>query len=497
MIKKIVVFFISLIFITNTYIAEQVFTMYGFDGENSNRDWDKKQFFIRMEEISNVKFEFKQFNKYNEWLEYKNNIVSSNILPDVLFKASLTKTEQIELYKAGKLLNLEPLIKEYAPNFYKLMLENEEIKNSITLPNGEIVSLPTIHPYPSQNIMWINKNWLDNLNLTIPNDINTLESVLLAFKNNDPNSNNKADEIPLTFTSIWDLKFLSHGFGFISNDFNLYTENNNVIYSLFNNNYYNFISCLKNWYANELLDKEGFYQVINLQTNETKQEEASKYGIIIGPSPLSKVSLTQSKEYMALMPLKFNDRQIYSSLIDKSLSGSFAISSTCKDPKSVLKWIDYLYTEEGAKLAAFGKEGVDYTVFDDGTWDWADTSQEGLSNILTNSVISSSGFVPFYEPYEFQKKFDDSFAIYLMDELEKYFVYLIKPFPSVWLNLEENDYILNMQNNLGKYVDEALIRFIIGEYELSNENWNKFITSLDEYHIKEFIDFWQNKLINN
>ncbi|NMD37222.1 MAG: hypothetical protein GYA87_00905, partial [Christensenellaceae bacterium] len=50
MFKKLVIFFIIFIFFINFSIAETSFTMFGFDGENSNRNWKKNQFFIRMEE---------------------------------------------------------------------------------------------------------------------------------------------------------------------------------------------------------------------------------------------------------------------------------------------------------------------------------------------------------------------------------------------------------------------------------------------------------------
>ena len=46
---------------------------------------------------------------------------------------------------------------------------------------------------------WINKAWLDELGLEMPETTEDLKTVLKAFKENDLNKNGKNDEIPLSF----------------------------------------------------------------------------------------------------------------------------------------------------------------------------------------------------------------------------------------------------------------------------------------------------------
>ena len=46
-------------------------------------------------------------------------------------------------------------------------------------------------------ILWINREWLDKLRLSIPRTTEELREVLYAFKTRDPNGNGVADEIPL------------------------------------------------------------------------------------------------------------------------------------------------------------------------------------------------------------------------------------------------------------------------------------------------------------
>ena len=53
--------------------------------------------------------------------------------------------------------------------------------------------------------MWfINMPWLEKLGLDIPKTTDELYAVLKAFKERDPNGNNKPDEIPLISSNGYD-----------------------------------------------------------------------------------------------------------------------------------------------------------------------------------------------------------------------------------------------------------------------------------------------------
>lgn len=62
-----------------------------------------------------------------------------------------------------------------------------------------ILSLPQVTGFNPQSweVMMINKTWLDKLSLELPTTFDELETVLKAFKEQDPKGNGKADEIPM------------------------------------------------------------------------------------------------------------------------------------------------------------------------------------------------------------------------------------------------------------------------------------------------------------
>ena len=45
---------------------------------------------------------------------------------------------------------------------------------------------------------WINVGWLDALGLEMPETTEDFKNVLTAFKNDDPNGNGEADEVPFS-----------------------------------------------------------------------------------------------------------------------------------------------------------------------------------------------------------------------------------------------------------------------------------------------------------
>ena len=84
------------------------YTMEGYDGELSGRNWETNLFFSRMQEITGISFQFSQFTDAERWTERKREILQGENLPDVLFKAELTSSEVRDLYEAGRIIDLAP-----------------------------------------------------------------------------------------------------------------------------------------------------------------------------------------------------------------------------------------------------------------------------------------------------------------------------------------------------------------------------------------------------
>lgn len=473
-------------------LADDSYRMAGFDGDESNHTWADNAFFTRMENRTGLKFTFDEFTDYDKWQTAKQTMLTTGDLPDVLFKAELSTREQIQYAESGVLIDLKPLLEENAPNLWALLTAHPEWMEAITLPDGKIVALPSINEQPTQNAMWINKQWLETLGLEPPTDWAGFVSVLEAFQTGDPNQNGKADEIPLSFLGPWDLKYLSHAFGLVSNDYNIYLDGTGTVrFMPDEDGYLDLLKNLSSLYAEGLMDTSGFYTADTLRT-VTDSDATVTYGVFFGPNPMNLLPYKLGEQYELLMPLTSDAGQIYRDLGGQLMRGTFAITSACDDPAALLRWVDVLYSAEGAVEAMSGIEGEDYTVNEDGTWDYQN-SDSNSSYILYDLSIYDTGTMPWLFPQDFYNRYDNEDLQTVNAALQTLQGVLVTPFPTEYtLTPAQEDELAPLQSALGLYVDESMARFVIGEWDVTDEAAiETYRQGLRERGLDDFLAFWQ------
>jgi len=491
--KKITVICLAALLFVTQAASASTFTMAGYDGEDSSHVWDDNQFFTRMTENTGTSFQFSEYTDPAKWQEAKDEMFASGDLPDVLFKAALSVEEQIQYSDEGLLIDLLPLLPENAPNLWALLEANPEWLAAITLPGGKVAALPAINTLSSQNAMWINQTWLDTLGLEMPTDFESLLSVLQAFQTKDPNQNGKQDEIPLSFLGPWDLKFLSHAFGLVSNDYNIYADEAGQVQFLpMQAEYMDFLEALAAMYEQGLLDENGFSTADTLRTI-TDDDTTLTYGMFFGPNPYNLLTVSLGEQYTMVEPLSYQGKQIYRDLFGPITTGTFAITSACQNPEEVLRWVDTLYTADGAAEAIAGVEGTDFLWNDDGTWSYATDLEDNSSFILYDLSIYDTGNMPWMFPVDFYASYDIDSLRSVTESLVDLQAWLVEPFPYYYvLSSDQHDFIDPLQLQLGQYVDESIAKFVLGELDIhAQEDIDAFYAGLQERGLDKFISFWQ------
>jgi len=472
-----------------------VYEMAGFDGDNVGHDWNTNLFFQRMSERTGVEFFFDQHTDYDEWTRAKAQMIDEGTMPHVLFKAELTADEINAFDAKGMLLDLAPLIEQHAPNVYGYIQSDPQVRQAVVRPDGRILTLPSINQLPNNNVIWVNGEWLQSLKMEMPTDADSFRGMLEAFKTKDPNANGKQDEIPMTFLGVWDLKFLGHAFGLIANDYNVFADQQgNVQHLALQPQFRGFVEWLRALYADGLLDQRGFTTMDTMRMI-SDEKKPTPYGVVMGPTPMNLLPYVDAAVYQAMPPLWWEGEQVYRDLTGVVYAGAFALSSQCPQPERMLQWIDFLYTEEGGRLALAGEMGVDYEVDpEDGVWEWiGDLATKG-QQIVREVSISESGNLPWRYPVEFQMKYGDMETVAILEQLSLLRSCAKLPFPPVQLEKEASQRINELQSILGLYMDTQLSRFIIGEIPLNDETWKDFIDTLYAQGLEEFMTLWQNAL---
>ena len=466
--------------------------MAGFDN-TQYRNWNENLFFKRMEEITGVSFQYRQYKEEKEWTQAKQQMTAdSSDLPDVLFKASLSTEECIEMREKGVLIDLKPYLAENCPHLWAYLTENPDMLSALTMPDGSIAALPYISQPATQNYIWINQEWLDTLRLERPATAAELVTVMEAFKTRDPNRNGREDEIPMGFLGPFDLKFLAHAFGLIANDYNIFVDNGQVKFMPLEENFRLFIAWCHDLYAARLLDHNGF-QLSDEMRTVTDSNAKPTYGMIITPMAADLFKVSWAQNYQILMPLSYEGEQKYRSFTGPLLRGTFAVTSACSDPAKALQWVDYLYTEEGAALSSIGKENVDYLVDGDGTWRFVDTIQNQYEFFRGETLMDGGTMHPGMLATAFQKQMSGGEMVkQVLEAQEQFDQYAVMPFPYYSLNREQLEKVTALQKQIGYEVDMQIARWVLGEEELTDESFGAFREEMNRLGLNEFLQFWQD-----
>lgn len=470
--------------------------MAGYDSDSVSHDWKTNLFFQRMEELTGLSFEFEQYSDYQKWTERKQSMLNGTDVPDVLFKAELDDNEIQQLYEAGILIDLRPYLQEYAPNFCALLQEHPEWEKAITLPDGAIVTLPCLNPLQNNNAMWINQNWLKTLKLDVPETSEELTEVLRAFKTGDPNGNGKGDEIPLNFIGMWDLRFLAHAFGIVTNDYYVTAdENGNVTCPLGTDEYRAFITWLNDLWNEGLLWHDGF-SVTDSMRQITDNDAVMTYGMFFTPSAIMLIPSSALSQYSVLNPLEYDGQKIYRDLLGDTVKGAFAITAACSEPEKLVAWADILFTAEGGMMATYGTEGTEYIWNENGYWMWNDTMENVVNNILPNNTIGEGGIIPGYIDPKIQLTYDDETTRTTIEQLSELKSYSVLPVPQMIIPTETAKKMAELQAEIGPYTEYALAAFVCGDTELNDETWEAFVTGLEEHGMNEMVGLWQDLMDN-
>lgn len=475
--------------------AEGSFSMAGYDDESTNHDWQTNLFFERMEALTGLKLELQQYTGAAQWKKAKADMLSgAQETPDALFKAALTMEETQAMYDAGLLLDLAPLLEEHAPNLTALLNSNPAWRDAITLPGGQIVALPYIDTLQFNNCMWINDNWLRQLNLKEPATTDELTEVLRAFKAHDLNGNGKDDEVPLTFATLWDLRFLLHGFGVNANDYYIAMNDDGTVRQILTSEENRaFLEWLHGLWEEGLIDRSGFSGLQNIAGNPSKETPVT-YGVMMTSTPANLVYVDHVTQYVTMDPMVYDGKQVYRDLTGDVIRGTFAISSKCADPAALLKWVDFLYSEEGFILSEAGQAGSEFDWNDDGTWLWSDSAETLMNVTLPSATLRSGTAMPGAASVAFQKKLDNATTVHIINQLEALKNIDSLPYPQLWLPAETQRRADEMIYRIGSYAEQQMVWFVVGDVELNDETWAAFCQKVTDLGADELAGLFQQAL---
>lgn len=451
----------------------------------ANSEYADNLFFQTMEEMTNVQWTFETYEAA-AFEEKKNLLIASGSYPDVFFKAGISRADEYNFGKQGIFLDLMPLAEQYAPNLMAYLDANPGFKNAVVTPEGNLYTLPSIDKDTIIGFLIYNKTWAENVGITdAPTNVEELEAMLIAFRDQDPNGNGEKDEIPYFLNGDWHFRtsFLSF-FGIYPGDYQLMVWEDEAMYVPTTAEYKEALLTARRWYEEKLIDNDMFVND-NMQTVKGAE---GVLGMFYDWHSTGTVPEALAGDYDVLPVLKAaNGRTTWSSR-NPAASGAMAITSACKYPEVVMRWVDYMYSEEGSILADYGKEGVSYQINDLGQWEWIIPEGEELITMRAKNTIRPGkgcpGIVWNLGP-------TTDWITNEVSEWEQRNAYAgFIPTPKLFYAEEDTKAINTIHADLDTYRKEMTAKFITGEADIEAE-WNNYVDTCQRIGSDRLVEIYQ------
>ena len=297
-----------------------------------------------------------------------NTMIASGTEPDIY--GVLDTNTLLELRDAGRLLDMAPLLEEYGPDI--LAYCGDKLDMPVANEDGHVYALVSEAGTYLKNLT-IRKDWLANVGMEMPTDLDSFYDVLYAFTYNDPDGNGVKDTIGLA-PSMADTSSFQHilaafGIGVRDWDGKVLLEDGTVTTFIKHPRFLEAIEYLRKLYKDGVMDPD-FVTLTNMQMFERLWQGQTG---IMGFQSVGTTNNWYPGRYTFEVPE--NPEDIFAQvLLTSEVTGetvgavaehvgttgcACAISAKCANPEAALKLIDYMYfTKEGQDLIYLGVDGV-------------------------------------------------------------------------------------------------------------------------------------------
>lgn len=478
-----------------------VITVSGPDSVNSL--WGETLTIQELQKRTNTRWDITLYPA-DVWKTKLNLLITSDALPDIVFKADADKSE-INIYgEEGYFLDLSKYL-DIMPNLCKIFEEHPDYKAYHTTESGAIYSLANLSIYPGQRVqplVYLNKTWLDNLGLTYPETVEELYTVLKAFKEQDANGNGDPnDEIPVSFDTSAGARLehvLRAAFGIYTSELDLMYQvgsDGKVYLAETTEDFKDYLTFMHRLYAEGLLDETTF-----IQTAEERREKVvnNQVGMFSDWGGLSASTCGQN------VPEAYDTwawvNGFGSEKHEKAYAGwplvnagaKIMVNAKTEHPKEICKMIDYMFTDEYVTLYDYGVEGqtFEYITTESGAkipaimksaWEGKYDSEAAFKDQYINVTQL---MVMYYSAYykvcgaageeELQKmKLDPILCNNANREEFVRTTNMVDTYPRFSYNTEEAEVQGRYKTDLTTYLNTMRVAFITGEANLETD-WDNY-----------------------
>ncbi len=455
----------------------------------------------RIAEDTNVNINWVDLGTGTERLEKLKLLLNSGDYGDGIYSnVSITEADVSTYAAAGVLIPLEDYItEELTPNLWTLKQKSPESFAVETHQDGHIYALPRVSQYRPDYLespIWINKEWLEAVDMDVPTTADELYEVLKAFKETDCNGNGQMDEIPLLINSTSGYMHFEAWLGMwgipckdSTYDSYLVVQDGVVKFAPLMDEYKDFLKFMNKLYSEGLIYNECFTATSAMVQSLLDSPDAA-FGVVT-----TKSLNTNADQYICIEPptVEGYTPKWYYHPGFMGVKCNFMITDKCDDPQTLMAWIDRYYNPELAFQTMYGPEGI---VFDkvDGKF-VAKEPPTGVSfqqlaqdNVMEYTggpgVLYSENFGTLFDLTESQIAGQTAYGVYekfLNDEV----------WPRPYLQAEQVSRAGQLRTDIFNTVSQMKAKWITGEADI-DATYDQFKSDLEKMGIEEFVSIYQS-----
>lgn len=455
--------------------------LYGDQG-----DWEYWQ---AIEEACNVDLQFVDSSGGKDALSL---LAGTDDLPDIVIEYDTTFPGGVQkMLLDGSIVALNDLMEQgYLPNF-KAYLESDPEADKLCKNNENLYAWTPMIRKPDSPLVFngnmIRQDWLDSLGMDMPETIQEMEDVLVAFK--------EEKGCDAAFSFIYgNYQMMVDSFGIREGMY--IDENNKIRFGAIEEEYLDFLTLFNRWMNMGILDPDAFTQDADAFFAKVS---SGRSGLVWGYTggTLGRIQTMQSENtemnYQPAPNPVQNKGDVFivdqSSYRTNNIGG--VISANCSNMEAAARVLDYNYGEEGNMLANYGKEGVTYEMVEGKPvfTDFVLNNPDGLSIEKALSIYAGCNNKPFLVEkdymlggyaYEVQKR---SLDVWATPDAT------IKGMPPITMTDAEIQEYNSIMNDIQTYLDEYKLKFILGTEPL--ENYPDFVENIRNMNIERAIEIRQ------
>ena len=452
-------------------------------------------------------------------------LLASNELPDVFMGCAISDA-MISRYgvEEGLFLPLEDLIEEHMENFKVSIAKFNGGVDLLRSIDGHIYSLPVLdkcHHCEHASKVWLYDPWMQKLGLDYPETTEDFYNVLKAFKEQDPNGNGEADEIPFVASdSGWHNnvdEFLMNSFLYYDrysrggNINGFYVKDGVIENSIIQDEYREGVRFIKRLYQDGLLYEGSLTQASEQIVKLVENEDIPIVGAVTGgwTGMFADFGGERAEGYHPIAPLVGPEGvQIAPTYPSRPNLGEYVLAADCTNPEAAVKYADELYTMEASlNIRAGGMEGnfwqrgedgqvsfegeqavwMQLKPWDDkepqneswiavGVWDYVDLrANQAIKEEAMENMWSAAGL----EYMLYTKTMEDYVPVALDYSL-----------PTLNFTAEEQEQLATLETDVNNYYRSAQFNFITGNLDL-DADWEKYLADLEKAGVSKIKELYQ------